>query len=76
MLNMEVSSKKTNKQKNHLRPLEGFRAEEILPKKHLERCDTRVDQLAGVGTNMAEGQTNNTEVSKRQAQLCVLFPTW
>lgn len=75
MLNMEVSSK-TQQQQHHLGPLEGFRAEEILPKKHVERCDTRVYQLAGVGANMAEGQTNNKEVSKRQAQLCVLFPTW
>lgn len=72
MLNMEVNSKKMH----HLGPLEGFRAEEILPKKHLERCDTRVYQLAGVGTNVAEEQTNNTEVSERQAQLCVLFPIW
>ena len=72
MLNMEVSSKKMH----HLVPLEGFGAEEILPKKHLERCDTRVYQLAGVGTNTAEGQSNNTEVSQRQAQLCALSPTW
>ena len=72
MLNMEVNSKKMHP----LGPLEGFRAEEILPKKHLERCDTRVYQLAGVGTNVAEGKTNSTGVSERQAQLCVLFPIW